>query len=52
MQVVTESHTGDYIASQIKETLAKAGKGLDNPTTLRQVVGSTTDTAANERNAG
>lgn len=52
VQVVNESHTGEFIANQIKETLKKAGKCLDDPSSLRQVAGSTTDTAANERNAG
>lgn len=52
LEVVEESHTGQFIANQIKSSLKEYEKDIDDPILLRQCVGNTTDTAANEKNAG
>ena len=49
---VTEKHTGVFIADQIQNTLLDYNIDLTDPVQVRQLVGNTTDTAANERNAG
>ena len=50
---IDESHTGEYIAEQIENTLREKYRiDLNIPEERSLVVGNTTDTAANEKKAG